>query len=303
MARLTSQFSNLLDARIGKYFYYHLKTWPKEYPQWCQVMTSDQHDERMAGATELGMPSAINENEAFPEAAFVELPSKTFTHQKYGFRVIASQELIDDERWPVLAKTTAAVSRAMTHRLETQGAYDLVNSFTTATLNSATEYLVQRSHSAIVGSGGAAQHNAPATDVTLGVDSLWAAVTSMTTLDDEAGNPAMIIPDKVVIEANNERTAVEILESEKVAYKATHEVNAIRKKGLTYVIGHYLTSTTAWWLIARQKPIYYFFRWQPRVERDYTVSTQSRAWQISVRVSHGPYDATWRFIYGTDGAA
>jgi len=303
MARLTGNFPYALDARVNKYFFQNLAAWPKEYPAWCMVQSSTDPDVRMSAASELPMPGAVGENETFPETRFVEGPLQTINWTKYGFRLIASEELIDDNLFGLLDKAAAACGRALAHRLETQGAYDLVNSFTGTwlTVNGSAEYLCQENHAAWTNSGGNTQSNMPSTDVTLGVDSLWAAVNNFAGLEDNAGNPAMEIADELIIEATNKRTAVEVLRSDKVAYKSTNTMNAIRDEGLTYKIGHYLTSTTAWWVRSRRKPVYFYFRWQPRVQVENTISTQSRAWQISCRIGHAAYD--WRPLYGTDGAA
>jgi len=303
MAMLSSQMSNLLDARVSRYFYQELSTWPKEYPQWCNVMSSENSEERASGATELTMPGEVGEFEQIPEAQFVEGQSKTWTHTKYGFKVTASEELLEDQRHAVLDKTAGAVGRAMAHRIETQGAYDLNSAFTVATIpaNGTDEYLIQTNHAAWTGSGGGTQSNAPSTDVTLGIDAVWAGLNSMATLKDHAGNPAMVIMEKLVIHPNEERTAVEILESDKVAYKSTNETNAVRKKGLRYVIGHYLTASAAWYLLARKSPIDFYFRRKPRVRVVNTATNESRSWIISARLSHGAFD--YLGIYGSDGVA
>jgi len=37
--------------------------------------------------------------------------------------------------------------------------------------------------------------------------------------------------------------------------EATYEKNAIKSKGLEYFVGHYLTSSTAWYLVTGDKPV------------------------------------------------
>lgn len=296
---MTGNKPDLLDARVSKYFFDTVSLWPKEYPSWCNMKKATKNQERIGQSATLPMPDEIGENEAFDEAVFVEGPGQTWDPVKFGFRVLASRELLWDQLHPVLDRVSAAAGKAMAHRLETEGAADLNNAFTVANINDDTEYLIQEDHAAWSGAGGGTQSNMPATGITLGVDSLWAGVDNFATLNDEEGNPAMVIPARLFIHSSGKRVAVEILQSEKVAYRATHETNAIRQEGISFKVGHYLSSSTAWFLSSREKSIEFYFWWQPEVEVENTLVTQTRAWQISTRLGHGPYD--WKQIYGTDG--
>lgn len=301
MAILQANLPGFLDKRILEAFYDYLKPHEMEFTQWCEMKPSKYHEERVIMAGELPMPGQVDEYEEFPETTRVEGPTKVYTHVKYGFRLLASEELIEDALWPILDQTASAMGTAMHHRMETQGAYDLNNAFTSATINNNTEYLIQTSHATFSGAGGGTQNNAPSTDVTLGVDSLWAAINNFDALLDREGNPVRKIPQTLVIHGSNERVAIEILESTDVAYKSTNEKNALTKKAIRYVKGHYLSSTTAWYVITDMKPIRFYLRRAPRVKVEDEMKTESRAWQISTRLSHGAWD--WMDIYGTDGVA
>ena len=303
MAILSANMTNLYDARISKAFYQYLGLNPEEYSKWCEIMTSKDQYEKVSLYGELPMPGVVSEYEQFPETSFKQGPVRTWTHVKYGFRLIASEEALEDEKFPVIEATAKSMGTAMKHRIETQGAYDLNSAFTVSTVgasDTASETLCATSHATFTGAGGSAQKNNPSTDVTLGADSLWAGVDNFSGLKDHEGNPVMAIPKLAVIPSALERTIIEILKSDMVPYKSTHETNAIRTRGLDYTIGHYLTSSTAWFLVTDKKPIRFYMRRSPTVKPDNTISTDSRSWQISCRLSHAPYD--WYQIYGTDGA-
>lgn len=304
MAILSANMAKLYDARISKAFYQYLGMHPEEYTNWCEYMTSKKPYEKVALFGELPMPGTLGEYENAPETHFQQGPARTWTHVKYGFTLIASQEALEDELFPVIEDTARSMGTAMRHRIETQGAYDLNSAFTVSTVgasDTANETLIATSHATFAGAGGAAQANRPSTDVTLGADSLWAGVDNFAGLKDRQGNPVMAIPKLLIIAAANERTAIEILKSVEVPYKATNEINAIKTRGLDYKVGHYLTSATAWFLTTDKKPIRFYMRRPPTVKPEDVIRNDSRTWTITARFSHAPYD--WYQIYGTDGVA
>ncbi len=302
MAILSGNVSNLYDARINKVFYQYLNAHPEEKNRWCEVLGSKNQYEKIGLYGELPMPNELSEYENAPETSFKQGPVRTWTHVKYGFTLIASRESMDDARFPVIEQTAGSMGKSMAHRIETQGAYDLNNSFTVSTVgpsDTASETLCATSHATFTGAGGSAQQNRPSTDVTLGADSLWAAVNNFSGLKDHENNPVRVMPKLLIIPPALERTAIEILKSIETPYKSTNEVNAIRTRGLDYFIGHYLTSTTAWWVVGEDKPVRFYMRQEPDVVSEVTARNGSKMWTITCRLSHAPYD--WYQIYGTDG--
>lgn len=302
MALISAQYANLMDANINKAFSDYFKLHPEEYKEWCDVQKSSKQYEQDAMFGEMKMPGVLGEYENAPESDFAQGPKRTWTHVKYGFKVTASEELIEDERFPVVVKAAGKMGIAMKHRLNVAGAYDLNNSFTVSTVGSAdtaSETLCATSHASF--GDGAAQANRPTTDVTLGVDSFWAGVTNFHGLKDREDNPIMKIPKKLIIPAALERRAIEMLESKDVPYLATNELNAIRKYGMSYVIGHYLTASAAWWITTDEKAIRFYMRRPVTIKAENTITNDSRSWVITTRFSHGPMD--WYDIYGTDGVA
>lgn len=306
MAILSANMTNLYDARIRKAFYQYLEMFPDERSAWCEELTSKDQYEKVSLYSELPMPGQVGEYENIPEVHFYQGPVRTWTHVKYAAKIIASRESIDDEKFPVIIQSAQSLGQVTKYRIETQGAYDLNNAFTVSTVgksNTADETLCATSHATFTGAAGAAQANRPTADITLGADSLWAAIENFAGLDDHQGNPIMCIPSTLIIHPANERTAIEILKSIEVPYKSTNEINAIRltqqARGLSYKLGHFLSSTTAWFVTTDKKPIRFYMRQYPDVERDETITNQSLTWVVSCRLSHGPYD--WYQIYGTDG--
>jgi len=304
MAMLSSAVKNLFDARIGQMFYMNLALHPEEFKMWCDVRTSKKQYEKMGEYGELPMPGIVAEYENAPETHFQEGPVRTWTHDKFGFTLLASRECLNDDLFNIVERTSAAMGTAMHHRQETEGAYDLNVAFTVSTVgasDTADETLIATSHATFTGAEGSAQSNRSATDLTLGVDSLWSGIDNFQGLKDRQDNPIRVIPKRLIIPPALERTAIEILQSPGAPYRSTFEDNALKSKGLTYEVGHYLSSSLAWYLVADAKPIIYWQREAPKVEPEDTIRNYSRSWTIFTRLSHGP--RTWYGIYGSAGSA
>jgi hypothetical protein len=297
-ANMAKQF----DARIKKMFFMEFTQY-SEFRNLVNVMSSSKQYERVATVGEMPMPDVVGELESFPQARFYPGPQREWIHEKYGYKTTASQEMLDDELFGVVAKSAQAAGVAMGHRYETQGIYDFDVAFTLNTVgpsDTASETLCATSHATFAGSGGDSQSNRPNSDITIGVDSLWAAINNFSGLHDRENNPIVKIPKKLVAHAVNKRTMKEILGSENAPYTMNREKNALEGEGITFVPSHYLSETTAWFLMTDESPIDFYIRWPTKVDTDGNISNQSRFWVISTRISHGP--RSWENIYGSTGA-
>lgn len=304
MAIISASNANLYDARIKEVVFNNLNAHPEEYTKWCDKRSSKDQYEELALFGELPMPPVLGEYENAAETTFKPGPMRKWTHVQYGYTLIASKIAIEDSRFPVIVQTAGSMGKAMKHRIETQGVYDLNSAFSVYTVgasDTADEYLCQSAHATFTGAGGSSQKNREATDATLGVDSLWTGVNNFATLKDHEGNPVIAIPKTLIIPPALERKAIEILKSSETPFLSTNETNAIRTRDLGYVVSHYMTSTTAWFLVTDEKPIRFYMRRPVTVEPDETIRNQSRSWTITCRLSHAPYD--WYQIYGSDGVA
>ena len=299
---ISANMAKLYDANISMVFDKEFKQYD-EYKQFVQSKTSSKQFEEVAMFAEIPMPGKVGELENMPQASFVDGPMRKWTHEKYGFELIASKESIDDELFPVISNTGAAAGVAMRHRLETQGVYDYDYAFTVATVgasDTASETLCATTHTSFTGSGGGDQQNRPDTDITLGTDALWAAIDNFSGLEDREGLPIVKIPKRLLTNAANQRVCREILESVNMPYEMNREKNILSDIGITPVYSHYLTSSTAWFLMTDTPPVWFYTRQGVEIEAESRSSNQSRAWTLSMRISHGP--RTWEDVYGTTGS-
>lgn len=294
--------AKLFDANISKVFDQEFNQYD-EYKQFVQNLTSKRQFEEVTMVSEVPLPSKVGELEDFPMVEAVAGPTRRWVHEKYGFELIASKEAIDDELFPVIVNTGKAAATAMRHRLEIQGVYDYDMAFTANSVgpyDTPSETLCATSHATFVGAGGATQANRPDTDITLGVDSLWAAIDNFASLTDREGQPIVKIPRKLMTNAVNKRVCKEILDSMNMPYSMNREDNVLKSEGITPVYSHYLISPTAWFLMTDTPPVWFYTRQPVTIEAESRASNQSRAWILSMRISHGP--RTWEDVYGSTGA-
>jgi hypothetical protein len=302
MAIISANMAKQFDANIKKMFFMEFMQY-KEMEKLVNMKGSSKPFERVATVGEMPMPGKVGQYETIPEARFLPGPQREWIHEKYAFKVIASEEMIDDELFNVVSRSGQAVGVAMRHRYETQGVYDYDTAFTLSTVgpnDTASETLCATAHATFPGAGGASQSNRPAVDITFGVDALWDAVNNFTQLTDREGNPIAKIPKKIVIHPLNKREVGEVLRSSQIPYLMNNEKNVIADEGIVPAYSHYMASTMAWFLSTEESPIDFYTRKAASVVVDDNAINQSRAWIISTRISHGP--RSWENIYGTSGA-
>jgi len=303
---LTTQVANLLDLRFRDYLHTAMAKHPSMFNRWCDIETATSKTMYQSGISELPRPASVGEGAELSEAERVEGPTQSWTAGKYGYRVLVSRELLEDEDFPVFKETAQAVGSAMFHLLEAEGIEDINNAFTTANSPGGTgsdEYLCQQTHVAWEGTSGSSQNNAPASAVTLGLDAFWDAYNTMVALKNTQGDPALKIPRYLMVPFALRRKSSEILNSQDVPFYASNETNAIRELGIERIDMPYASSTTAWFLKTADNPIRWYWKRQVDIEQEKLMSRDSMAWQVTVRFSHKPSLMGWMEIYGSAGTA
>jgi hypothetical protein len=104
-----------------------------------------------------------------------------------------------------------------------------------------------------------------------------------------------------IIPPQKKWVAREILGSGGVPYKADNEINALIAEDIGWMVGHYLSSTTAWWLTNRQNhDINYLIRDEDMFDMfddPRTKNAVATAYQRMANAGHG----SWRGVYGSTG--
>ncbi len=170
--------------------------------------------------------------------------TKTYTAAAYGMAVEFTFEAWRDEQYGVLKELVRCMRRASINRQEVD-AWDLLNrAFNTAEVGfTAAEALCATSHARL--DAGAAQSNRPSPDVGFSVTGIQGAIIRFENMVDERGMPRLMAPTMFLISQTDKFVAREILGSSNAPYTADNEINSLVEEDMTYMVCHYLTSTTA----------------------------------------------------------
>jgi len=147
--------------------------------------------------------------------------------------------------------------------------------------------------------GGSTQANRPSSDNALALAALHDAVIAFEKFVGERGRPQIIIPQTLVIPPDLRFVARELLGSTQKPGSADNDINALRDAGLTAKVVHYLTSTTAWFLLGDNHDLNWLWKFRPQSgsETDFETEDIKR----KVRQAYATGFGEWRGTYGSQG--
>lgn len=196
--------------------------------------------------------------------------TKRFQMFTYALGVRCSYELYEDEVYGVIKQIPKALARSA-HFAREVNTWGVINLGFTSATNILTSYVtvdgLNLFNTAHYLPGGAAATNIapaassystaagtwpnrPATDVDLSFTALQLAINNFERLPDGLGMPIQIKPRTLLIPPELKWIAREILGSSHKPYTADNEINSILNEDLSYFVGHYLTGTSPWFLLA-----------------------------------------------------
>ena len=266
------QFSQLMAPSLHALFvqWDELKQREAEYPHVFNIETTDRAfvDE----AEFVGVGPLLEKPEGEPTAYrdAIQGGTKRFQMFTYALGVRTSRELFDDDQYGVIKKIPGSLARGA-HFAREVNTWSVINSGFTANTNILNPFvtvdgvnLFNTAHplpggAAATGIAPAAANyissagtwpNRPATDVDLSFTALQLAINNFERMPDGVGMPIQVKPRLLLIPPELKWIAREILGSSHKPFTADNEVNSLLNEDLKYMVCHYLTSTSAWFLLA-----------------------------------------------------
>lgn len=189
--------------------------------------------------------------------------------------------------------------RISDYRMEVDGHNAYNNAFaTTAFTTFDGAALISTSH---VGLDGVTRTNRRTGAVQAGLTGFQWMIQDFHRLTNERGIPTAQGVEKVIITPEFLFTVREVLGSAYKPYTANNEYNALTGEGLTYMVDHYIDSTTAWFALGPDHDVNFNIMDRPMF--DYF--DDPRTWNsvFVVYQAHEPSQADeWREVYGNPGA-
>lgn len=242
-----------------------------------------------------------DEGDPFDEDEPIVGGSKVYTASGFGLAIEFTREAWEDELYGVFQEMVAELRRSSDNRLEVDAHSPLNNATSGSFVGFDGVSLLNSSHP-LLGTGLTAQANQPSVAVQFSFTAVQNGMVHFHNMVDERGLPRRMAPSMVLITPEFYHDAREVLGSTGKPLVANNEINALINDDLGYMVSHYLTSTTLWFMMARQgvHDVNFFVRSQPQFDMfddPRTLNAVATIWQ-----RHTSGFGTWRGIYGSAGA-
>ena len=223
----------------------------------------------------------------------------TITHEEYarGFKI--ERKLVEDDQYSLFRDRPAELAMAAMRTREVHAASVFNNAFSTSYLGGDGKPLVEDDHPKSPSNSGT-QDNEGA--LTLSYANVITTRQLMRAWTDDLGNLIPRNPDTLLVPAELEDTAFEIVRTANVPNTTDYRANFVSGFIRNVIVWDYLTDANAWFVIdsmaAKQN-----LKWFDRAPLEFALDPTSNfrlesRWRGYMRYSYGWKD--WRWVYGNN---
>jgi phage major head subunit gpT-like protein len=293
-----SNFGDLLEPGFREIYDDRFKSIPSIFPQLLTVNSSTKQSEKDSAISGFGYFEETVEGGQVNYEDPVQMFDVTYTHKKYtkGFKI--SEEMYDDDMYRIMNRKPGQLAIAAQRTTEYQAAGLFNNAFSTTQKGGDGKPLCSIYHTR--SDGGTDQMNKAATDLALSDTNLNTAVLAFESQLDDKGMKIAAEAKVLLVPRTLKKTATVLTQSEGLTQTDYNDMNYSKTLGLKVIAWHYLTSTTAWFLIDPSIALLnWFWRKQPEFSQENSFDTGMALFKTSMRFSKGFSD--WRGVYGSKG--
>ena len=224
---------------------------------------------------------------------------KTYTADTYELAFRASKEALDDEQEEIVSDAARALGQSMTYAYNVDHAGLFNDGFTSTTGSPDGLPLFDLAHTLV---GGGTEQNELTTAADLSISSIRDALNDISDTVDDAGKLLHWRPQILLVSAENQWLAKELIQSPDRPDTADRAINAFRDGGLRVVVWPYLTDADAWFLLS--EPSRHFVRsyWRERPNSMHDWDFESSSMKVKIRARWIRGWSEWRGVYGSPGA-
>lgn len=297
---LRQTFADLLEPGFREIYDDRYKEIPQVFPQIFHVESSNEQDEKDSAVSGFGYFSETGEggNLAYEDPA--QMYDVAYTHKKYtkGFKI--SEEMYEDDLYRIMNRKPGQLALAARRTAEYYAASVLNNAFSTSYQGGDAKPLCSTSHPRA--DGGTAQSNASSTSVALNETNLDTGIQAIEGQVDDKGMKIGVEAKTLVTGRALRKTGAILLDSDGRPETADNDLNYYRGLGMRQVSWHYLTSSTAWFLLDDMVHLLtWFWRVRPEFKQDNAFDTGMGLYKARMRFSKGFSD--WKGVWGSQGDA
>lgn len=260
------QFLELMEPKLRQVFFNAYKEIPEQYPRVFRVHTSKKMEEHDYHVADLGI---WNEFDGAVEYEDYEPGDKvTYRHVMYAKGIQIPITLAEDDLYGVIGgngagtKRTQALAKGARARVETEAANVLNQGFSVNGYDGVP--LFSDSHPLI---GGGTQSNKLTS--ALSEESLKEARLLLRQQVDDKGIKIQSQGDRLIVPAELEYTALELVQTDRSPYTADNTKNVVGGRIRDVVVLDYLDNDKNWFLADSQlHQLNFFWRVKPEFKRD-----------------------------------
>jgi hypothetical protein len=273
-----------------------------EYMNWCNEGTMPYNpmtDREVAG---LGVMQGKPEGSRFTLDTFKIGNTRAVTAVPYGMALEFTFEAWDDELYGIARDIVAQMGRTSRHQLEVEAA-KLLNNATTGTAVRDQVFdggaLLSATHTGI---DGVSRANRSSGAVGFSVTGIQDAIKRFHSLTNEANLPQLLSAGHFQIHAENLFAAREIFGSPQAIATANNEINSLVAEDFTYMINHFLTTSTYWFMMTNKSEhdLFLYHRNRPMFDAFDDPWTKNAVYTVYQRNVSAAL--AWRGIDGNPGA-
>ncbi len=278
------------------------KPYPQQYSQIFNVLTSNRSIEQFSQVSGVGRFAVINEGQAVRRDQPVQGFKSTFQHTRFGLAVPTTIDVVEDDKWDLVGNSHRDLGWSCSETQELDAASTFNLGFNTACPGPDGVPLFSASHPLY--KVGGLQANILAVAADLDMLSLQLALTAFSLMKRPSGEFIHVPARRLIIHPTNAWLAHALTKSPDDPSTADRSVNPLGAaidgipKPFTW---RYLTSTTAWFIVAEPQDtgLVWFWRKKPYTKSWTDDDTEVGVTALRYKKSHG-----WNNyigVYGTPG--
>lgn len=270
------------------YYDSYLRT-PPEYTQFCNVLTGKANYYRAGQIGGFGSIPDMDEGDAIPATSFKQGSEKTIRYTNIGVQVQVTENMREDDNSGLIARIPEMLGKSMLYTCELKGA-DLLNSGFVTTTRAGLDSVALFSSSHVLVDSSAGYDNL-GTAGSLSETTLLELMDLMENTVQENGIPTPMIPDVLIVPVGLRWIAERLIQSELRPGSMDNDVNVIKGK-LRFMVNHFLTSTTAYFLLGKKEDhdLQFVWRRKQKTQAQDDFNTGSWMYKITARVTADFFD-------------
>ena len=248
MAISRAQLVKELEPGLNALFGLEYKQYVNEAAEIFETENSDRAFEEEVMLAGFANATVKPEGQGISYDSAQETFTARYTNETIALAFAITEEAIEDNLYDRLAsRYTKALARSMANTKQVKGAAVLNNGFNASYAGGDGKALFATDHPTLAGSF----KNELSTAADLNETSLEQALIDIAALTDERGLKIAARGTKLVIPSALQFTAERLMKSKGRTGTADNDINAINNMGAIpegYVVNHYLTDTSKWWI-------------------------------------------------------